>query len=448
MPVYSPARVDLDLGPIDPASALEAWMKLEGADKGFLLENVGEGRVRIGVGPFEVLRITKGRAYLEKNGKKRPLSGDPVTAAGKWVSGFKVKGEVKPFSNGIVGWLGYELVRFLETKIKTKELGDEGVLMAFPAMVLISKKKVTLWTLRGDGKRLARRLEGVWRGLPKGEIRKAESVGAPEGTMGKSAFLNAVKRIKSHIRAGDIFQCVISERFSVRNEESPIDLYRRLRAVSPSPYNFYFRDGEKSYLGASPEMLVKVEGGRVETCPIAGTRPRGKGAHDKRLEKALLASPKERAEHLMLVDLGRNDLGKVCAPGTVEVSSFMKVRRFSHVMHLVSTVEGRIEKGKTAWDALKACFPAGTVSGAPKVRAMEIISELETTPRGFYSGAFLQHDFQGNLDSCIALRSVQKKGGRAVFRAGAGIVADSRPEAEYQEVRNKLAAARRALGAA
>ncbi len=424
-------------------------MKLEGTDKGFLLENVGEGRVRIGVGPFEIFRIRKGKAFIERNGKKRMVAGDPLTAAGKWVSGFKVKGNAPAFSNGIVGWLGYELVRFLEPKVLTKELDEEGVLMAFPAMVLISKEKVTLWTLWGGVDRRARRLEGVWGGLPKGEVRKVESVGPPVGTMGKKNFLNGVKRIKEHIRAGDIFQCVLSERFSARNGEPPIDLYRRLRAVSPSPYNFYFKDGDKSYLGASPEMLVKVEGGRAQTHPIAGTRPRGLSeAQDKKLEKALLASPKERAEHLMLVDLGRNDLGKVCAPGTVGVSSFMKVRRFSHVMHLVSTVEGRLERGLTAWDALKACFPAGTVSGAPKVRAMEIIAELESTPRGFYSGAFLQHDFQGNLDSCIALRSVQKQGGRAVFRAGAGIVADSRPEAEYQEVRNKLAAARKALGAA
>jgi anthranilate synthase component 1 len=265
-------------------------------------------------------------------------------------------------------------------------------------------------------------------------------------TLGKERFLAAVRKLKEHIRAGDIFQAVLSETFHVKTAASPARLCRLLAGLGAPPYLFWLKDGQRHLIGASPERLIKVENGRALNCPIAGTRPRGATrAKDLAFERALLKSPKERAEHLMLVDLARNDLGRVSAPGTVKVRDFLSVRRFPNVMHIVSEVEGVLERGKTAWQALAASFPAGTVSGAPKVRAMELLSGFEISPRGFYAGAVLQHDFSGNLDSCITIRAMGLEKGTARLQAGAGIVADSNPEREHQEILNKLLSLRRAL---
>jgi anthranilate synthase component 1 len=256
----------------------------------------------------------------------------------------------------------------------------------------------------------------------------------------------AVGRCKEYIRAGDIFQVVVSQRFSAKTKAKPFDIYRELRALNPSPYLFYLQMNDIAVVGSSPEMLVKVQGRDVFYRPIAGTLPRGEDeAEDQRLEKQMLASEKERAEHIMLVDLGRNDLGRVCEYGTVKVEQLMTVERYSHVMHLVSSLRGRLREDVDCFDALMACFPAGTVSGAPKVRAMEIIEELERTRRGIYSGGVLYMDFAGNLDSCIALRTMVIKNGVAHVQAGAGIVADSKPEREYQESVNKSRALLAAL---
>ena len=262
-------------------------------------------------------------------------------------------------------------------------------------------------------------------------------------------FLAAVRKAKQYIRAGDIFQVVLSQRFSAKTNAAPFDIYRELRALNPSPYLFYLQMNDVFVVGSSPEMLVKVQGRDVFYRPIAGTRWRGKNeAEDQRLEREMLASEKERAEHIMLVDLGRNDLGRVCEYGSVHAEKLLTVERYSHVMHLVSSLRGKLREDVDCFDALMACFPAGTVSGAPKVRAMEIIEELEKTRRGIYAGGILYLDFAGNLDSCIALRTMVIKNGVAHVQAGGGIVADSWPDAEFQESVNKAKALLTALEAA
>jgi anthranilate synthase component 1 len=251
---------------------------------------------------------------------------------------------------------------------------------------------------------------------------------------------------KEYVLAGDIFQVQISQRFSKPTSADSFTIYRALRTVNPSPYMFYIRTGEGDLVGASPEMLVKVHEGKVETRPIAGTRWRGKdAAEDEQLARDLLADEKERAEHLMLVDLGRNDIGRISVPGSVEVPVFMTVEKYSHVQHIVSWVTGKLDPQLSAIDALRACFPAGTVTGAPKIRAMEIIAELEGNQRGVYAGAVGLVGFNGDLDVCIALRTMVVKDGIAHAQAAAGIVADSTPEYEFNESRNKAAASLRAL---
>ncbi len=262
----------------------------------------------------------------------------------------------------------------------------------------------------------------------------------------RADFTDAVRRAKELIREGDIFQVVLSQRFSKEFSGDDFNLYRALRQVNPSPYLFYMNCVDFSIVGSSPELLVRVEDGRVETLPIAGTRRRGRTLEeDQRLAQELLSDPKERAEHVMLVDLGRNDLSRVCREGTVRVDSFARVERFSHVMHIVSSVSGDLSEGRAAVDVLKACFPAGTVSGAPKVRAMEIIDELEPCRRGIYAGCVGYLDFSGNLDTCIAIRTMIVKDNSVYVQAGAGIVADSDPEMEYEETRNKARALDRAI---
>jgi anthranilate synthase component 1 len=264
--------------------------------------------------------------------------------------------------------------------------------------------------------------------------------------MTRARYLAAVRKAKAYIRAGDIFQVVPSQRFSAQTSADPFEIYRALRVVNPSPYLYFLKLDDVSVVGSSPEMLVKVQNREIWYRPIAGTVPRGRDEiEDRELEAKLLADPKERAEHIMLVDLGRNDLGRVCEYGSVKPERLMFVERYSHVMHLVSSLRGRLREGVDCFEALMSCFPAGTLSGAPKIRAMEIIDELEPTRRGIYAGAILYLDFSGNLDSCIALRTLVAKGGRVYIQAGGGVVADSVPEREYQETLNKARAVVRAL---
>jgi len=262
----------------------------------------------------------------------------------------------------------------------------------------------------------------------------------------RARFMKSVERAKEYIAAGDIFQVVLSQRLDFSPEVAPFDIYRALRTVNPSPYLYFLRMGDIHVLGSSPEMLVRVTGSKLEYRPIAGTHPRGRDeAEDARLAKEMLADEKERAEHVMLVDLGRNDLGRVSEYGSVKVRDLMYVERYSHVMHIVSALEGKLREGLDALDAFAACFPAGTLSGAPKVRAMQIIEELEPVRRGIYGGSVLYADFAGNLDSCIAIRTMLMQGKRAYLQAGAGIVADSDPASEFQESMNKAQAVLRAV---
>lgn len=264
--------------------------------------------------------------------------------------------------------------------------------------------------------------------------------------MDKEYFYKIVRRAKENIKNGDVFQVVLSQRFHLPAENKPFNVYRYLRVSNPSPYMYFLKFDDYCLAGSSPEMLLRCENGLVETCPIAGTRRRGQTREeDDRLAKELLQDPKELAEHAMLVDLGRNDIGKVAEFGTVQVTEYMRVLRYSQVMHLSSTVRGELQPGKTAFDALKAVFPAGTLSGAPKIRAMEIIDELEPTRRGVYGGAIGFIAFNGSLDCCITIRTILFKNGKAYFQAGCGIVADSVPENEYEETKIKAGALLKAL---
>ena len=292
---------------------------------------------------------------------------------------------------------------------------------------------------------LERELE---RGLSQAESRSSAAP-AIRSNMERETYEAGVRTIKERIAAGDIYQAVLSQRFEADVTADPFTVYRALRHVNPSPYMYFIRMGGLAIVGSSPEMLVRVEGRRVETHPIAGTRPRGQNDdEDLRLAEELKRNEKERAEHVMLVDLGRNDLGRVCEFGTVKVPQYMALERYSHVMHLVSTVDGRLAEGRDHLDALVACFPAGTVSGAPKIRAMQILSELEPTRRDLYAGAVGYIDFAGNLDFCIAIRTITIRNGKARVQAGAGIVADSNPAAEYEETRDKARALLTALAMA
>ena len=267
-----------------------------------------------------------------------------------------------------------------------------------------------------------------------------------ESNLSKEAFEEAVRKAKKYIVSGDVIQVVLSQKFSGTVAGEDFNLYRHLRAVNPSPYMFYLNFGEVKLIGSSPEVLVRLEDNRIALRPIAGTRPRGKSVEeDQRLERELLEDPKERAEHIMLVDLGRNDVGKVASPGSVTVPRFMEIERYSHVMHIVSSVEGRLKPGMDVFDLFVAAFPAGTVTGAPKIRAMEIIAELEPSPRGPYAGAVGYFGFNGNTDFCITIRTIVIAKNKLSIQVGAGIVYDSFPDREYEETINKAAAMFKAI---
>ncbi|UCF81842.1 MAG: chorismate-binding protein [Acidobacteriota bacterium] len=454
----------------------------------FLLESV-EGGDRLarysflGIEPYETLRIRDGQAWLERAGECRALTpegagpeGNPLRALGAYLSRFHAveDPELPRFAGGAVGFVAYEAIRHLEKiPVRPPRSGeDEACLMLFRSLVAFDHVRHRLLLISnvitdrskdlrrahreaGDSiesmrERLLRLEDGAVTRAASGKspVRRGRTPRIPtEGAMGRDAFCEGVRRLKRHIRAGDILQGVLSEQFSLPVRAEPFSIYRALRTVNPSPYMFYLNTGRDVVLGASPEMLVRVEGRTLETCPIAGTRPRGRTyEEDRRLERNLQASVKERAEHLMLVDLGRNDIGRVAAPGSVSVKNFMHIEYFSHVMHIVTSVQGRLRKTRSPWDAFSSCFPAGTVTGAPKIRAMEILADIEPVRRGPYAGAVVYHDFQGNLDSAITIRSLlvrpsSRSGGReAVVQAGAGVVADSRPEREWQEVLSKSGA--------
>jgi anthranilate synthase component 1 len=385
--------------------------------------------------------------------------------------------DLPPFVGGAVGYLGYGCARWFEPSLGEEsrpgaEL-DDALLLFFRTVVAFdhARQRIHVGSLvptggAADEQELVRRYEAARREIadieaaltaaPAEELRAAARVEAavPAGRPPRAVrslpdradFLEAVRRAKVHIRAGDAFQIVLSRRIETALGVDALEVYRALRTIDPAPYMFYLQTEDACLLGASPETLIRVEGRDLWYRPIAGTRPRGADEdEDRALEAELLADPKEVAEHVMLVDLGRNDLGRVAETGTVRVDRLMGVERFSHVMHLVSTLTARLRPGLDRFDALAACFPAGTVSGAPKVRAMQIIDELEPVPRAVYAGAVLYLDFAGNLDSCIAIRTLVARGRAATLQAGAGIVADSVPEREFDETAAKAGALLRAI---
>ena len=370
-----------------------------------------------------------------------------------------------PFSGGAVGYFGYDMVRLTEDipASGVDDLGTAETTMMFFRTVLAFdhlRNQIHIMsnlflddgdeTIEALYDRAVEEIDAVEKLLAAPfEIppsTRHEGAVQVRSNLEKSDYLEAVRRAKEYIMAGDIFQVVLSQRFEVDLPMPPLEIYRALRMVNPSPYMYFLQTPEASIVGASPEMLIKVRDREASYRPIAGTRPRGRDeAEDRRLAEELLADEKERAEHLMLVDLGRNDLGRVSKYGTVRVEDFMFVERYSHVMHLVSSLSGELRDGVDRFDALMACFPAGTVSGAPKVRAMEIIDEQEPTKRGVYAGSILYADFSNNLDSCIAIRTLVARGQRGYIQAGGGIVADSVPETEYMETVNKARALVRAV---
>ncbi|MFI6346884.1 anthranilate synthase component I [Streptomyces sp. NPDC050560] len=400
-----------------------------------------------------------------------PVDGDPLKALRATLEALHTPRDLSPgmppFTGGMVGYLGYDIVRRLEKigpggrdDLRLPELtmlltSDLAVLDHWDGSVLLIANAINHNdTATGVDEaytdavaRLDAMETDLSRPVPQPSAALPESR-LPEFTArwGGPDFRTAVDDIKERIRAGEAFQVVPSQRFETPCEASALDVYRVLRATNPSPYMYLLRFDGFDIVGSSPEALVKVENGNAMLHPIAGTRPRGATPQkDTALAEELLADPKERAEHLMLVDLGRNDLGRVCEPGSVEVVDFMSVERYSHVMHIVSTVTGRVAEGRTAFDVLTACFPAGTLSGAPKPRAMQIIDELEPARRGLYGGAVGYLDFAGDSDTAIAIRTALLRDGVAHVQAGAGVVADSDPEAEDTECRNKAAAVLRAI---
>lgn len=373
-----------------------------------------------------------------------------------------------PFTAGAVGFFAYDVVRQIERLPEQTEddLGlPDACLMFFDEVLAFDHvKKEILLMVTADVrrlkplaafedavKRLARMERRLARPLPKTKRKKPAGKLKIEPQMRKRDFLKAVEKSKEYIAAGDVFQVVVSQRFDVTPEVDPFEVYRALRIVNPSPYLYFLRFGlEKAadthIVGSSPELLVRVQGRKVEYRPIAGTLPRGASEEeDEQLADRLMQDEKERAEHVMLVDLGRNDVGRVSEFGSVKVKDLMFIERYSHVMHLVSAIEGWLREGLTAVDAFRACFPAGTLSGAPKIRAMEIIEELEPTRRGIYGGSVLFADFSGNLTSCIAIRTLLMRGKQGYIQAGAGIVADSVPAREYEESVNKARAVVKAI---
>ncbi|MEO5822106.1 MAG: anthranilate synthase component I [Vicinamibacteraceae bacterium] len=470
VPVYKELLADL----LTPAAA---FLKVaEHADYAFLLESV-EGGERIarysflGKDPFLVLRARDGQAVIERAGEIEVLHEPFVDALRRVMAEYRspVVPDLPRLTGGAVGFFGYDAAPWFEPALdgvwerERGRLGDpagEAAFMLFDTVLafdhvrhrilLIANARVTPGeSLESLYQFACARIGFLERELAGGLSRATTGGGEPpivEARTTREEFEAAVRTAKEHIAAGDVYQVVLSQRYDVRVTADPFTVYRALRHVNPSPYMYFLRVGDVSIVGSSPEMLVRVEGRHVETHPIAGTRPRG-ATHeeDLRLGEELKRDEKERAEHVMLVDLGRNDVGRVCDYGTVRVPQYMTIDRYSHVMHLVSRVEGQLSADKDRLDALVACFPAGTVSGAPKIRAMEIIAALEPSWRGVYAGAVGYLDFAGNLDCCIAIRTLVLRDGVAQVQAGAGIVADSDPATEYEETRNKAQALLRAL---
>ncbi len=469
----------------DLLTPVSAFLKIaEHSDYAFLFESV-EGGERVarysflGKDPFLVLRQRGGRTIVDQSGVTSESDEPFVSALRRLMAEFQspfVPG-LPRFTGGAVGFIGYDaspvfapalLDAWSKAPWRTNDTADPeteddagfllfDTVLAFDhvkhRILIIANARVTAGEdLKALYQFACAKIQFLERELERGLSQpepNPQAAPAIRSNMERETYEAGVRTIKERIAAGDIYQAVLSQRFEADVTADPFTVYRALRHVNPSPYMYFIRMGGLAIVGSSPEMLVRVEGRRVETHPIAGTRPRGQDDdEDLRLAEELKRNEKERAEHVMLVDLGRNDLGRVCEFGSVRVPQYMALERYSHVMHLVSTVDGRLAEDRDRLDALVACFPAGTVSGAPKIRAMQILSDLEPTRRDLYAGAVGYIDFAGNLDFCIAIRTITIRNGRARVQAGAGIVADSNPAAEYEETRDKAKALLTALAMA
>jgi anthranilate synthase component 1 len=467
VPVVKSVSADL----LTPVSAFLAIAEKEA--HAFLLESIERGEqigryTFLGARPYMRVKAQKGLVEIERGRRHEKLQENVFQVVKRLLREHRpasIPG-MPPFTAGAVGYFAYDIVRQLENignHAKDDLSLPDAELMFFDRLLAFDHLRhqihiVAAADVRGETPRraydralhdiamLERKLASglspaVWR-----KSAKASGELKVQARTRREDFLSGVERCKEYIAAGDIFQVVLSQRLDFTPGVAPFDLYRALRQVNPSPYLYFLRMGDTHILGSSPEMLVRVTGRKLEYRPIAGTHPRGRDeAEDQRLEQQMRSDEKERAEHVMLVDLGRNDLGRVSEYGSIKVKDLMYVERYSHVMHLVSALEGTLRKELSALDAFAACFPAGTLSGAPKVRAMQIIEELEPTRRAIYGGSVLYADFAGNLDSCIGIRTMLMQGKKAYLQAGAGIVADSDPASEFQESMNKAQALLRAV---
>jgi anthranilate synthase component 1 len=474
VPVYRTVTADLE-------TPVSAFLRIAAEEpEAFLLESVEGGEhvgryTFIGIQPYKKM-VARGQQITVQEGRRtRSFTGDIFEELKSALSGHtpaRLPG-LPPFTAGAVGFFAYDVVRQIEKLPSTAkdELGvPDACLMFFDQVLAFDhvKKEIHLMVTadltresrEGAYERTVRRLNRLEKrlasALPIARKKKSEGKLKLKARTPKATFLKSVEKTKEYIAAGDVFQCVLSQRFDCEPGVEAFDVYRSLRIVNPSPYMYFLRfgldgaEGKKPtvshIVGSSPELLVRVHGRAVEYRPIAGTRPRSADeVEDRAIEADLRSDTKEVAEHIMLVDLGRNDVGRVSEFGSVKVKDLMFVERYSHVMHLVSSLEGNLRQGLEPIDAFRACFPAGTLSGAPKVRAMEIIEELEPARRGVYGGSILYADFNGNLDSCIAIRTLYMNGKQGHIQAGAGIVADSVPEKEFEECGNKARAVVRAI---
>jgi anthranilate synthase component 1 len=467
IPVYTEVLADFE-------TPLSAYDKIGSADYSFLLESV-EGGERIarysflGASPSVIFSSRSGSVTIkEGRSSKTFLSEDPIEELKRLLSRYKfVKvGGLPRFSGGLVGFFGYDMVRFIETipdgNPDTLDLPDSVFMLTDTILIfdhvdhkikvvsnahIKNSASAAYDDARAKIAKLVSSIKGPdARSKPGMTGKKKIKSPSVSSNFTKRSFEEAVNKAKRYIKAGDIIQVVLSQRLKARTGSDPFQIYRALRSINPSPYMYHLKMGGFSLVGSSPEIMVRCEDGNVELRPIAGTRRRGASEEeDARLQRELLADPKERAEHIMLVDLGRNDIGKVCDYSSVKVSELMTVEKYSHVMHIVSDVSGRLRKGKDVFDVIRATIPAGTVTGAPKVRAMEIIDELENVRRSTYAGSVGYFSFSGNLDCCITIRTILIKGNTAYIQAGAGIVADSVPSREYKETMNKAGALLKAL---
>ncbi len=415
----------------------------------------------IGRNPFIIIKSYKNKVMIEKGKEVSQEEGNPLEIIKKLINEYKMAKtkDMPDFIGGAVGFIGYDIIRNYE---KLRNINEDDITLPDVHLLLTEevivydhiKQKINIIvnmkidsSIKRSYENGINRLREIKREIEENNLEtENEAEENIEKTIyssneTKEEFMKKVLKAKEYIRNGDIFQVVLSQRLAIKTKIGPFNAYRALRSLNPSPYMFYIDFGEYHLVGSSPELLVKVQGEAIETCPIAGTRPRGENMEeDEKYEKGLLKDEKEKAEHLMLVDLARNDIGKISKFGTVRVNQFMEVQKYSHVMHIVSSVQGKMKEKYDMYDALIACQPAGTVSGAPKVRAMEIIDELEKNKRGIYAGAIGYLGFDGNMDMCIAIRTIVFKEETAYIQVGAGIVADSHPEKEYIETLRKAKA--------